>query len=118
MTGKIKKDIKQHYSFSKNYFIVFNGEIYNHIQIRQKYNYNYLTKSDCEVIIPLYIKYGEKCVDYLDDIQRNKKDDTKFAKELEECSDKGIEISQECKEYYRRKFEWQEKTMHFGTFKR
>ena len=29
----------------------------------------------------------------------------KFAKELEECSDKGIEISQECKEYYRRKFE-------------
>ena len=29
----------------------------------------------------------------------------KFAKELEECSDKGIEISQECKEYYKRKFE-------------
>ena len=35
----------------------------------------------------------------------------KFAKELEECSDKGIEISQECKEYYKRKFngdsQWQ-----------
>ena len=31
--------------------------------------------------------------------------DHKFAKELEECSDKGIEISQECKEYYKRKFE-------------
>ena len=30
----------------------------------------------------------------------------KFAKELEECSDKGIEISQECKEYYNRKFEY------------
>ena len=42
----------------------------------------------------------------------------KFAKELEECSDKGIEISQECKEYYKRKFEWQEKTMHTGSFKR
>ena len=49
-------------------------------------------------------------VDYLDDIQRNKKDDTKFAKELEECSDKGIEISQECKEYYKRKFEGDEGT--------
>ena len=35
-------------------------------------------------------------------------EDHKFAKELEECSDKGIEISQECKEYYKRKFEWQE----------
>ena len=32
-------------------------------------------------------------------------EDHKFAKELEECSDKGIEISQECKEYYKRKFE-------------
>ena len=42
----------------------------------------------------------------------------KFAKELEECSDKGIEISQECKEYYNRKFEWQEKTTHIGSFKR
>ena len=30
MTGKIKKDVKQHYSISKNYFIVFNGEIYNY----------------------------------------------------------------------------------------
>ena len=28
----------------------------------------------------------------------------KFAKELEECSDKGIEISQACKEYYNKKF--------------
>ena len=45
--------------------------------------------------------------------QRNNNEDSKFAKELEECSDKGIEISQECKEYYKRKFEWQEKTIHY-----
>ena len=32
-------------------------------------------------------------------------EDHKFAKELEKCSDKGIEISQECKEYYKRKFD-------------
>ena len=45
-------------------------------------------------------------------------EDHKFAKELEECSDKGIEISQECKEYYKRKFDgdrqWLEKTTHTG----
>ena len=34
----------------------------------------------------------------------------KFAKELEGCSDKGIEISQECKEYYKRKFDGKMKT--------
>ena len=33
-----------------------------------------------------------------------KEEEHKFAKELEECSGKGIEISQECKEYYRKKF--------------
>ena len=42
--------------------------------------------------------------------KRNENEDHKFAKELEECSDKGIEISQECKEYYRRKFEGDEGT--------
>ena len=49
-------------------------------------------------------------------------EDHKFAKELEECSDKGIEISQECKEYYKRKFDgdrqWLKKTTHTGSFKR
>ena len=54
--------------------------------------------------------------------QRNNNEDSKFAKELEECSDKGIEISQECKEYYKRKFDgdrqWLEKTTHTGSFKR
>ena len=37
--------------------------------------------------------------------EEQENEDHKFAKELEECSDNGIEISQECKEYYRRKFE-------------
>ena len=38
-------------------------------------------------------------------MKTTQQEDHKFAKELEECSDKGIEISQECKEYYKRKFE-------------
>ena len=35
--------------------------------------------------------------------------DATFKKELEECSEKGIEISQECKTYYKKKFETSEK---------
>ena len=31
-----------------------------------------------------------------------------FKKELEECIEKWIEISQECKTYYKKKFEWAE----------
>ena len=38
----------------------------------------------------------EKCMDALD---------ATFKKELEECSDKGVEISQECKTYFKKKFE-------------
>ena len=56
------------YSPDTSIVLVCNGEIYNHIKIREKYNYNYQTKSDCEVIIPLYIKYGNNCVKYLDGI--------------------------------------------------
>ena len=38
-------------------------------------------------------------------MKKRNENEHKFAKELEECSDKGIEISQECKEYYKRKFD-------------
>tara|TARA_Y100000590_G_scaffold470766_1_gene669751 strand:- start:32803 stop:34470 length:1668 start_codon:yes stop_codon:yes gene_type:complete len=48
-----------------------NGEIYNYKELYKyilhgKYNLN--TKSDCEVIIPLYKEYGEQCVKMLDGI--------------------------------------------------
>eukprot|EP01060_Flectonema_neradi_P030305 TRINITY_DN436_c10_g1_i1.p1 TRINITY_DN436_c10_g1~~TRINITY_DN436_c10_g1_i1.p1 ORF type:complete len:575 (+),score=130.91 TRINITY_DN436_c10_g1_i1:75-1727(+) len=44
-----------------------NGEIYNHQQHRDHYkSYPFKTDSDCEVIIPLYLEFGSKCVDYLD----------------------------------------------------
>lgn len=38
-----------------------NGEIYNHKTLRTEFNgkYNFLTGSDCEVIIPLYKEYRE-----------------------------------------------------------
>ncbi len=47
--------------------LAVNGEIYNHRSIRARYkdSHEFLTQSDCEVIIPLY---REKGVDFLDDL--------------------------------------------------
>jgi len=39
--------------------------------------------------------------------QREKKE-VKYRKELLECSEKGVEISQECKDYYKKQFETSE----------
>jgi asparagine synthase (glutamine-hydrolysing) len=46
--------------------IVFNGEIYNYIEIRKELinkGYLFKTNSDTEVIINSYKEYGEKCVE-------------------------------------------------------
>ena len=40
-----------------------------------------------------------------DERERNKKKEETYKKELDECSDKGVEISQECKMFYKNKFE-------------
>ncbi len=49
------------------YTIVFNGEIYNYIEIRDvllKKGYRFATDSDTEVIIKAYREYGQECVTY------------------------------------------------------
>ena len=44
-----------------------NGEIYNHQKWRAHYkDYDFQTGSDCEVIIPLYLEHGARCVEFLD----------------------------------------------------
>lgn len=48
------------------YWIVFNGEIYNYIELKQdliKKGYHFRSNSDTEVIIYSYIEWGEKCID-------------------------------------------------------
>jgi len=47
------------------YTIVFNGEVYNHHEIREKLKdkYTFNTESDTEAILYAYIEYGEKCLD-------------------------------------------------------
>ncbi len=46
--------------------ITFNGEIYNYLELREelKKEYNFKTKSDTEVILAAYRKWGEKCVNH------------------------------------------------------
>ncbi len=51
------------------YTIVFNGEIYNYRQLREKLNqrgYSFATSSDTEVLLKAYIHYGSTCVQELD----------------------------------------------------
>ena len=55
--------------FSKDGKLVLavNGEIYNHMEIRERFEgkYEFLTKSDCEVILALYREKGK---DFLEDL--------------------------------------------------
>ena len=54
------------YSKDKNLILAVNGEIYNHEEIRKQIKeYEFLTHSDCEVILALYRKKG---VDFLEDL--------------------------------------------------
>jgi asparagine synthase (glutamine-hydrolysing) len=49
-------------------WIVFNGEIYNHLTLREQLmarNHRYRTNSDTETIVHLYEEYGPNCVDHL-----------------------------------------------------
>ena len=51
----------------------------------------------------LYIAWRE---DY--DIRQREKKERKYRKELLECSEKGVEISPECKVYFKKQFETSE----------
>ncbi|HEY4905592.1 MAG TPA: asparagine synthase (glutamine-hydrolyzing) [Candidatus Sulfotelmatobacter sp.] len=51
-----------------NIWIVFNGEIYNHQELRrdlESRGHRYRTKSDTETIVHLFEEYGDSCVTHL-----------------------------------------------------
>ena len=65
--------------------IVYNGEIYNASEIREKlmaYGHSFNTTSDTEVLLTAYIQWKEKCVDFLNGIFAfaiwNEQDETFF----------------------------------------
>ena len=50
--------------FIKDYVLVFNGEIYNYVELRKilkKKNIDLITESDTEILLQFYILFGEKC---------------------------------------------------------
>ncbi len=61
----IDLSIKGHQPFVDNgYVIIYNGEIYNYIEIRnelQKLGYVFHTNSDTEVLLKSYMEWGYKC---------------------------------------------------------
>jgi len=57
------------FSNDKKIVLAVNGEIYNHRELRKEFpDYDFQTESDCEVIIPLFKKYGKNFVDKLNGI--------------------------------------------------
>jgi asparagine synthase (glutamine-hydrolysing) len=57
------------YSEDNRYVLAANGEIYNHQELRKEFpNYEFSTKSDCEVILALYTKYGPDFIDKMNGI--------------------------------------------------
>ena len=54
------------FSKCKNFLIIYNGEIYNYLELQKKYNIKMKTKSDTELILSLYLKLGYDCFKFLD----------------------------------------------------
>ena len=57
---------KQPMHLRDRYTIIFNGEIYNHAEIRAAHQLNGTTHSDTETLLLLYEKYGTGFLPYLD----------------------------------------------------
>lgn len=52
-----------------NYTVVFNGEIYNYLEVKQtleKRGHTFQTTSDTEVLLAAYIEYGAECVKHFE----------------------------------------------------
>ena len=69
MTGSEKKNLNNHFSKSKNSFLLFNGEIYNYKLINNYFLNKYFSRdfSDTEIFVNLIEKYQNKnFYEYLD----------------------------------------------------
>ena len=53
---------------NNKYILICNGEIYNYKELYNKFNFNNITNSDCEIIIHLYDLMGVKFINFLDGV--------------------------------------------------
>lgn len=53
------------FSHDKRFVIIFNGEVYNYIEIREelKSKYHFKTGTDTEVVLAAFEEWGEQCLD-------------------------------------------------------
>lgn len=63
----IEKGTQPIWNKHKTVFIAVNGEIYNHLELKEKYfaSETFQTTSDSEIVLHLYLKYGEEMFDKL-----------------------------------------------------
>ena len=47
---------------NNRYQIVFNGEIYNYLELKKELDYSFKTSSDTEVLLAAFIKWGKDCL--------------------------------------------------------
>lgn len=65
----LSQDAAQPMHYMQQYSIVYNGEIYNYIELKRelkKAGYHFNNQSDTEVILAAYDCYKEKCLQYFD----------------------------------------------------
>lgn len=58
---------KQPMCFKDRWWITYNGEIYNYIELREELKglkYTFQTQTDTEVVLAAYAEWGDKCVDH------------------------------------------------------
>jgi asparagine synthase (glutamine-hydrolysing) len=63
----VNAQMQPFFSKDEEVVLVCNGEIYNYLDLKKQFpRYDFKTKTDTEVLLPLYLEFGIQFLDYLD----------------------------------------------------